>query len=279
MLKRFLLTCMIVVVSCSPAFAIEVPKEAQDMMEKPQATAYTSKIFNSILMACGVSALGTDAVAGVPASYAKVAGDNVKFNNDSMVYPPKKYHAILTAYGLQIDPEEVSARLGASDYATVKDGNVVFGKISTAYTKSEWINILACYTAGGIGDKDGDGVTDDKDACPNTPKGVAVDERGCWTEAAKFLFDLDSAVLSSDAKSVLDNVKGIFDENPGMVVQIDGHTCDLGAAAYNQNLSERRAQAVEDYLLNKAGIGGNRLSTKGYGETRPAYPNTSEANR
>lgn len=283
MKMRLVFAGLFFIASCLPALAVDVPEEGQKILEKP-ATAYRSKTFNRLLMACGVQELTPDAVEGVPKSYAKTVEGNVKFNNSNMVYPPHKYHAILTAYGLQISPEEVEKRMGYLDYAKVKDGEVVFGKTSTAYNRKEWVTILACYTSGetmssGIGDRDGDGVNDDKDACPNTPKGVAVDERGCWSEAAKFLFALDSAELSSEAKSVLNKVQGIFDENPGLTVRIDGHTCDLGSNAYNKKLSERRAQTVVDYLVNEVGINVRRLQTKGYGESRPAYPNDSETNR
>lgn len=289
MMKRLFFACLIAVISCVPAIAIEVPKDAQGILEKP-ATAYPSTSFNRLLTASGLG-LGADAVANVPASYAKVSGDKVKFNYDNMVYKPSQYHDILTAYGLQISPEEVAARLGHTNYARVKNDKVVFGKTCTAYNRAEWLAILACYTSSapvaaapvysgtGPGDSDGDGVMDNKDACPGTPKGIEVDARGCWTHAAELLFAFDSSAISKKYQPTLNDAKRVFDANPNMNVQIDGHTCDKGAEAYNQKLSVRRAQAVRDYLVNSAGINASRLSIKGYGETRPAYPNDSEANR
>lgn len=283
MIQRLFLACLVAVFSCTAALAIELPKEAQHILEKP-STAYTSSTFNELLMAYGLQELTPEAAANVPSSYARVANAKVAFNHKNMVYTPAQYHAILTAYGLQISPEEVAARLGHTNYAKVKDSNVVFGKTSTAYNTSEWITILQCYTLANAvvaapGDSDGDGVNNNNDACPGTPKGIQVDARGCWSHAAGLLFDFDSAVIRKDYRAELDDAKRVFDLNPNMNIQIDGYTSDEGAEAYNQQLSERRAQAVMDYLVNTTGISKSRLGIKGYGESRPAYPNDSEANR
>jgi OmpA-OmpF porin, OOP family len=61
-------------------------------------------------------------------------------------------------------------------------------------------------------------------------------------------------------------------------VLIMGHTCNIGSDRYNQDLSEKRAAAVKDYLVG-TGIDAGRLRSKGYGESRPAVPNDSEAGR
>jgi len=76
----------------------------------------------------------------------------------------------------------------------------------------------------------------------------------------------------------LDAVVNVMKANPDVKIDIVGHTCDRGPEKYNQKLSERRAKAVFDYLVNH-GIDPQRLSWRGYGETQPAYPNTSEENR
>ena len=59
---------------------------------------------------------------------------------------------------------------------------------------------------------------------------------------------------------------------------VEGNTDSVGGEAYNQKLSERRAEAVKDVLV-KSGIEGDRLSTVGYGETRPIAPNDTEEGR
>ena len=91
-------------------------------------------------------------------------------------------------------------------------------------------------------------------------------------------FDLDSAVVRQDAKDVLQNDIKILKENPEIRVEVQGHTCDLGEADYNRNLSDRRAKAIKDYLVSQ-GIAADRLTARGYGEDRPRFPNDSEANR
>ena len=91
-------------------------------------------------------------------------------------------------------------------------------------------------------------------------------------------FALDSAVVRDEAKEVLQNDIRILRENPQIRVEVQGHTCDLGDADYNRNLSDRRANAIKDYLVSQ-GIGADRLTARGYGEERPRFPNDSETNR
>ncbi len=127
-------------------------------------------------------------------------------------------------------------------------------------------------------DSDGDGVTDDKDQCPNTPKGATVDARGCWTYAAVVMYGFDSAEIKSEAFPMLDEAVSILKKNPELKVEIDGHTDNMGSAAYNMNLSERRAKAVMEYFVDK-GVEAERLTTKGFGLTTPAVSNDTEEGR
>jgi OOP family OmpA-OmpF porin len=121
-------------------------------------------------------------------------------------------------------------------------------------------------------DSDGDGVTDDKDECPNTPTGVTVDERGCWSYEEMVLFDFDSAEIKSEAQPLLNEASEILKKNPEIKFEIDGHTDNIGSAEYNMKLSERRAKAAMEYFLSR-GIDPNRLTTKGFGFTRPVANN------
>lgn len=144
-------------------------------------------------------------------------------------------------------------------------------------------------------DSDGDGVTDDKDRCPGTMMGARVDEHGCEVGAkappprpvAKapmvlkgVNFEFDSAVLTSQAKGVLDGVAKTLKAQKGqkVTVTIAGHTDSRGDNAYNQNLSERRAQSVVDYLTSQ-GVTGSNLSAVGYGEDMPIDTNDTNAGR
>jgi outer membrane protein OmpA-like peptidoglycan-associated protein len=84
-------------------------------------------------------------------------------------------------------------------------------------------------------------------------------------------FDFDKATLTNVATGILDSNIQTLKENPGVEVQIEGHTCAHGAEDYNMALGERRANAVKEYLVNQ-GIAADRMSTISYGETRLAMP-------
>jgi len=127
-------------------------------------------------------------------------------------------------------------------------------------------------------DADRDGVADYLDQCPNTPKGATVDARGCWTYAAVVLFDINSAEVKSEAYPMLNEAVLIMKKNPDLTVEIDGHTDNTGAAAYNMTLSEKRAEAIKDFLVTR-GIDPNRLTTKGFGFTKPAASNKTKEGR
>ena len=67
-------------------------------------------------------------------------------------------------------------------------------------------------------------------------------------------------------------------ENPGLRIEIEGHTCNIGTAEYNLALGERRANAVRDYLTSN-GITADRLRSVSYGEERPKHDNSREETR
>lgn len=290
MQKKTLFILLTMLAIGTPALSIELPAGATPVFGK-SPTGYASAYeFNAILEAYGLK-LAPEAVATVPPSYAKVKGDEIKFNNDSIAYTPIQYHSILTAYGLELTPQAVTDKLGSvSSYAKVKDDKIVFGKDSIAYGGQEWTTILSAYslpmaatetvTAVAMpGDEDGDGVTDDKDACPGTPKGIAVDERGCWAMSSELLFDFDKSVIKTQFYPFLNETKKIFDDYPTMKVQIEGHADSTGTDAYNQKLSERRAKAVMNYLVKNVGIAAERLNAVGYGEAKPAFSNDTAEGR
>jgi len=84
-------------------------------------------------------------------------------------------------------------------------------------------------------------------------------------------FDFDKATLTKAAKEILARDIATLKENPGVNVQIEGHTCAHGAEDYNMALGERRANAVKEYLI-KQGIAEERMKTISYGETRLVMP-------
>src|SRR5262245_21744923 len=91
-------------------------------------------------------------------------------------------------------------------------------------------------------------------------------------------FEFDKADLRPEDKELLARIAGILMTSHDYTISVNGHTDDVGSAAYNQALSERRARAVYDYLM-KAGLSKDILSAQGHGKSRPLVPGTSEAAR
>jgi outer membrane protein OmpA-like peptidoglycan-associated protein len=96
---------------------------------------------------------------------------------------------------------------------------------------------------------------------------------------ADFLFDFDKSIVKPEGKQVLDNqILPELQKYPGDRLTIKGHTCTVGDDAYNMGLGQRRADSVKSYLVN-AGIDAGRIDTVSFGETQPAVPNDTAANR
>jgi outer membrane protein OmpA-like peptidoglycan-associated protein len=91
-------------------------------------------------------------------------------------------------------------------------------------------------------------------------------------------FEFDKAVLLPGYERELDKLVDLMTDHPFLRVEIEGHTDDHGSEAYNIRLSTDRAKAVVDHLLKKK-VEPERITWKGYGESRPLVPNTSEENR
>lgn len=134
-------------------------------------------------------------------------------------------------------------------------------------------------------DSDGDGVADYKDQCLNTPQGRKVDDKGCKLPLVRDIsmelsvnFATNSAVVSGNIQNV-DQVVKFMKAYPEVPVEISGHTDDTGSAAYNKKLSQRRADAVRNALINDYGIAANRLTAVGFGEEQPIADNSSADGR
>ncbi len=126
-------------------------------------------------------------------------------------------------------------------------------------------------------DSDGDGVFDKDDQCPGTLEGAKVDSRGCWV-LENVRFASGSAEIQSRYYSDLDNVVTVLKKNSGIEVVIEGHTDSQGSEESNQELSQKRAEAVMGYFVDK-GISQERISAKGHGEARPIADNETAAGR
>jgi OOP family OmpA-OmpF porin len=126
-------------------------------------------------------------------------------------------------------------------------------------------------------DSDGDGVADDKDQCPGTPRGVRANALGCWA-LDMVHFDFDKANIKPEYVPLLQEAMQVLKDNPSMQVEIQGYTDSIGTPQYNQLLSQKRAKAIQDYLVEN-GIPQEQLSAKGYGQYNPIAGNESAAGR
>lgn len=130
-------------------------------------------------------------------------------------------------------------------------------------------------------DSDGDGVFDEQDKCPNTPPGELVDAAGCTLKLTLHInFDFDKSDIKPEFREDLDRAAAFIRANAAVpYIVIGGHTDSVGDAAYNQQLSERRANAVRKTLITDYGLNPDRLVARGYGETQPIAPNDTDAGR
>ena len=110
---------------------------------------------------------------------------------------------------------------------------------------------------------------------------IEIDRRGddiVLNMPSSVTFGFDSAELTSDARSALNEVANVLTQYTDTRVNIAGHTDSTGDASYNQRLSERRAQSVGSYL-SQNGVSSMRLNTMGYGANQPVASNATEHGR
>ncbi|MCQ4347227.1 OmpA family protein [Pseudomonas stutzeri] len=180
----------------------------------------------------------------------------------------------------------VGAGLGAIESATWAAGGLGLGALTgAAYC---WVH----------GDADGDGVVNKDDKCPDTPRGTPVDASGCPQPVAvapvpepmppapamvrvelDVKFDFDKDVVKEGYKADIRAVADFMREYPQTTTVVEGHTDSVGPDAYNQRLSERRANAVRSVLVNEYGVASERVDAIGYGESRPVADNATPEGR
>lgn len=128
-------------------------------------------------------------------------------------------------------------------------------------------------------DMDNDGVLNAKDICPNTPANTAVDENGCpATIALDIQFENNSYKVKAASFTNLDKYAAFLKKYPNYSAKIVGYTDSVGAASYNQRLSEKRAKEVVK-MLEARGVSSSQLSAKGMGEANPIANNATAAGR
>lgn len=128
-------------------------------------------------------------------------------------------------------------------------------------------------------DSDGDGVVDSKDKCPDTPHGYIVEPGGCPVHVTLHInFAFDSSVLPASANEDIAKLTRVLKDNPPAKIIIEGHTDHVGADAYNQKLSERRAASLSKRLVEN-GIPAERIQASGKGEKQPIATNATKEGR
>ena len=135
-------------------------------------------------------------------------------------------------------------------------------------------------------DNDGDGVGNYRDECPTTPAGRAVDEKGCKyvlkrTEemTLQINFASNSNNVTQDQYAEIEKVAEFLTKYGDVSTVIEGHTDDRGAADYNETLSQSRANAVRNVLIETYSIAASRVTAVGFGESRPIQTNDTSAGR
>ncbi|MBJ2348785.1 MULTISPECIES: OmpA family protein [Pseudomonas] len=182
----------------------------------------------------------------------------------------------------------IGAGLGAIESTSWAGGGALYvGGMAAAYC---WVH--------GDGDEDGDGVPDSRDKCPGTPKGVQVDADGCPPPAPAPMaeepvvvkeetivvrdvhFEFNKATLTPADKDVLSTIATrLKQESSTAQLRVTGHTDSVGSDAYNQKLSEKRANSVVQYLVDSGVPRASFVSVAGAGESQPVADNKTADGR
>ena len=93
------------------------------------------------------------------------------------------------------------------------------------------------------------------------------------------LFDFDKSSIKKNAFTDIDHLVAVMRQYKDLNVTIEGHTCNIGDAAYNKKLSQRRADAIKKYMVEKGGIDAKRLNGIGFGEEKPIASNATKEGR
>ena len=123
------------------------------------------------------------------------------------------------------------------------------------------------------------GVKVDADGCPLPvpTKSAEVTAAGTWIYK-DIQFEVNKSDLKDSSFPTLNEIVNALNAQPGLNIEIQGHTDSTGAHDYNVDLSQKRAQSVRSYLISK-GIDGSRMTSKGFGPDRPIASNTTKEGR
>ncbi len=197
-------------------------------------------------------------------------GDGVPDYLDKCPNTPEEAYNFINEQGCPLDLDED----GVPDYLDKCP--------RTVYAARQHVDSCGCDK-----DSDLDGVPDYLDECPYVAgvkenKGCPQVKRAVTSLLKKAMtgiqFETGKAVIVKKSYGILDEIATVFKENPDYIIEVQGHTDNVGKADVNLTLSEKRAQAVREYLV-KAGVDGTRMTAHGYGSTVPIADNSTKAGR
>ncbi len=178
----------------------------------------------------------------------------------------------IIAMGCNATKSQKGAAIGGTAGAV---GGAIIGKAAGNKTLG---TILGAVIGGSAGAIIGRNMDKQAEEIKNDIPGAKVErvEEGIKVEFnEKILFAFSSSDLGDAAKTNLNNLVAVLNKYPNTNIEVQGHTDPRGSDEYNMGLSERRAGAVADYLKGQ-GIVASRITTKGYGESAPAYTNDTD---
>lgn len=161
----------------------------------------------------------------------------------------------------------------------------IVGQVISHDTKGTLIGAAIGAAVGGLGGAGVGKMMDDQER--DMRKAVASSEAASVSREGDLLavtfkgdvtFDTNSTVLRPGLQSEINRIAGVLNQYPNTLVRVEGHTDSKGTDAYNMDLSNRRATAVENLLVQR-GIADSRIEAVGYGETLPVATNDTEAGR
>jgi outer membrane protein OmpA-like peptidoglycan-associated protein len=247
-------------------------------------------------------AYGEERMQGSIALYAKAGLNHMTNNGNNVSYENNNTIQLLGGIGAEVYlPHKFSVRFEIESYdadAALLSLNVVkrFGFKSKKIKQKEFAAMVEALpeTASGpsivmlapvLLDSDLDGLLDDDDQCPDTPKGMSVDSIGCATFIgevsdliANVQFETNSSALTEASKMALNEVADILVSYAAIDIEVQAHSDNKGSAAYNKILSQKRAQSVVTYLAEKS-VEQSRLTSLGFGEENPLADNNTKAGR
>lgn len=229
-------------------------------------------------------------------------GDGVADWLDQCPGTPAAAYAYIDEYGCPLDsdgdgvadyidqcpntPREAKGRVDHFGCPTDEDKDGVVDYLdqcpNTPVAARKHVNEFGCNL-----DTDNDGVPDYEDLCPTLAGDVSTsgcpevkrEVRTILNKAMQGIqFENGKATIKKNSYEILDQVAKVFIDNPSYVIEVQGHTDNVGNYQQNLILSEKRAQAVRDYLV-KHGVDTNRITAHGYGPDRPIASNNTKEGR